>query len=60
MERNNYTPRLKDTLVRLYIYIERFEGKDSREYVNFTAEGINRTSYNLLGSFVGMTLQQSL
>ena len=47
----DFSPRLKDSLVRLYNFIERF--KDTKEWCQFTVKGVNSASHHLTGSFVG-------
>jgi hypothetical protein len=54
MEIHEYSPRLKDDLVRLYNFIERFKNdEDKKDWCQFTEFGINQTSHFLTGSHCG-------
>lgn len=51
MQMKDFSPNLKDSLVRLYNFIEKF--KDTKEWCQFTVDGVNKASHHLTGSFVG-------
>lgn len=51
MRTEEYSPYLKDDLVRTYNFIEKFQNE--HEFAKFTVEGVNRTMFHLNGDFVG-------